>query len=122
MAFTVKLTGPGPIKTDYATIVERRSKECVLRMAVELKTRMVKRSLSLADGGQLAASWQIDPANPVVKGNRVTSRVAAVGPGGIVALVWDRGTRPGRHPFPPTRQGSPLRRWVRRQLGVQDDK
>ncbi|MCB7129474.1 MAG: hypothetical protein J3T61_08055, partial [Candidatus Brocadiales bacterium] len=28
----------------------------------------------------------------------------------------------GRHPFPPTRQGSPLRRWVRRRLGIQDDK
>lgn len=122
MAFTVTITGPGPIKQPYPDLFRNRLKECSLRMGLELKRRMVRRSLRLADSGTMADSWAVNPTNPVVEGNRVTIRVAATGPGGITALVWEKGTRPGRHPFPPTRQGSPLRRWVRRRLGVQDDK
>lgn len=91
-------------------------------MGLELKRRMVKRSLRLADSGTMADAWAIQPANPVVNGNRVVIQVVAAGPGGITALIWEKGTRPGRHPFPPTRQGSPLRRWVRRKLGIQDDR
>lgn len=121
MAFVVNILPPGPIKRSYNAIIAERSKECLARMALKLKERMVKRSLQVADSGQLADSWQIDPAQPVRIGNALSISVVATGPGGIAALVWDKGTRPGRHPFPPTRQGSPLRRWVRRQLGIQDD-
>ena len=122
MAFTVTVTGPGPIKKPYPELFRNRLKECSLRMGLELKRRMVRRSLRLADSGTMADSWAVNPANPVVSGNRVIITVVATGPGGITALVWEKGTRPGRHPFPPTRQGSPLRRWVRRRLGIQDDK
>ncbi len=122
MAFTVKFTGPGPIKEPYPELFRNRLKECSLRMGLELKRQLVNRSLSLSESGTMADSWAINPANPVVKGNTVTVTVVATGPGGITALVWEKGTRPGRHPFPPTRQGSPLRRWVRRRLGIQDDR
>lgn len=122
MAFGVTITGPGPVKQPYPELFRNQLKACALRMGLELKRRMVKRSLRLADSGTMADAWALQPANPVVTGNRVTIRVVATGPGGITALIWEKGTRPGRHPFPPTGQGSPLRRWVRRQLGIQDDR
>jgi hypothetical protein len=122
MAFSVTITGPGRIKQPYPELFRNQLKACALRMGLELKRRMVKRSLRLADSGTMADSWAVNPANPVVKGNVVTITVVATGPGGITALVWEKGTRASRHPFPPTRQGSPLRRWVRRRLGIQDDK
>ncbi len=121
MAFVVNILPPGPIKRSYNAIIAQRSKECLARMGLKLKEKMVKRSLQVRDGGTLADSWQIDPAQPVRIGNTLTITVVATGAGGIVALVWDKGTREGRHPFPPTGEGSPLRRWVRRQLGVEDD-
>lgn len=66
--------------------------------------------------GTLERAWKAGMVPARVQGDNVVGKVAALGAGGLEALVWDEGARPH---FPPVRRppGSPaLATWIRRQL------
>lgn len=101
---------------DPRSVIEAELRRTAAQMALRLKIEMVEASLAVKHLGTMANSWQIDPPQPRIIGNTAAIAVKATGPGGIEALVWEKGTR--RHPRPPTRPGSPLRRWVAAKLGI----
>lgn len=67
--------------------------------------------------GILSQAWKAGMSPARVLGEDVVGRAAALGAGGLEALVWDDGAKPH---FPPVRKppSSPaLGTWIRRQLG-----
>lgn len=120
MVFAVTIKPP-PLPRglrNVRSIIEQEQRRTVSLMALRLKKEMVDASLAVKSLGTMANSWQVDPAPARIVGNLAISGVKAAGAGGVEALVWEKGTRSGRHPRPPTRPGSPLRRWVAAKLGI----
>ena len=118
MAFTVTIKAPVLPRglRNVRSIIDEEMRRTASVMALRLKKEMVEASLAVKTLGTMANSWQIDPARARIEGNLAIITVKATGQGGIEALVWEKGTR--RNPRPPTRPGSPLRRWVAAKLGI----